>query len=92
MAITSSSSQVSPEIRVHLYDDVVAALTIDLAAMVMTAIMIYHIKSKYTAVGRKEMVIFFYAYFVSVLLDFLLISNIVPFTSAAYKVRRAPFQ
>lgn len=32
------------------------------------------------------MVIFFYLYFIAVLLDFLLISNIVPFTSAAYTV------
>lgn len=32
------------------------------------------------------MVIFFYLYFAAVVLDFLLISNIVPFTSAAYSV------
>lgn len=65
----------------------------------MTAIMIYHIKSKYTAVGtkniqaslqlilgRKEMVNFFYLYFVAVVLDLLLVSNIIPFTSGAYTV------
>lgn len=33
------------------------------------------------------MVIFFYLYFIAVLLDFLLVSNIIPFTSAAYSVQ-----
>jgi hypothetical protein len=31
----------------------VAVVAIDFAAMIMTAIMIYHIKSKYTAVGNN---------------------------------------
>ncbi len=31
----------------------------------MTAIMVYHIRSKYTAVGRKEIVLFFYLYALS---------------------------
>lgn len=29
---------------------------------------------------------FFYLYFIGIVLDFLLISNIIPFTSAAYTV------
>ncbi len=33
----------------------IATLTVDLAAIVMTLIMIYHIKSKYTAVGNQVM-------------------------------------
>jgi len=50
----------------------------------MTAIMIYHIKSKYTAVGRKEMVMFFYLYLVDVILEFLLVSNIISSASTVY--------
>lgn len=63
-----------------------ATLIIHLAAMIMTCIMIYNIKRKYTAVGRKEMVLFFYAYLANVLLDFLLMSNIVSVGSTIYSV------
>ena len=34
----------------------VATLTVDLTAIVMTLIMIYHIKSKYTAVGKQVLI------------------------------------
>ena len=85
----------------YCWQPFVAVVAIDFAAMIMTAIMIYHIKSKYTAVGkeytqrqcgywailgRKEMVMFFYLYFAAVVMEFLLISNIVPFTSVVYSV------
>jgi hypothetical protein len=50
----------------------------------MTSIMISHIKFKYTAVGRKEIVIFFYMYSATILLDFLVISGIIPFSSEVY--------
>lgn len=66
----------------------IAVLVVDIFAAVMTLIMIVHIKSKYTAVGRKEMVLFFYSYMACVLLEILLASNIVPFSSAVYKVAR----
>lgn len=61
---------------------------IDIAAIVMTLVMIYNIRRKYTAVGRKEMVIFFYMYALTIMLDFLLISNIVSSGSGAYKVSK----
>lgn len=73
---------------------IVAVLVIDLCAIIMTIIMITHIKSKYTAVGkisfdsfvgRKEMVQFFYSFFGCMLLEFLLVSNIIPFASPVYK-------
>ncbi len=62
-----------------------ATLVIHLIALIMTAIMIFHIKSKYTAVGRKEIVLFFYMYAVSVILEFFLISGIILTSLVAYK-------
>ncbi len=61
-------------------------LFIDLVAISMTAVMICHIKSKYTAVGRKEMVMFFYLFAIDMLLEFLLVSNLIPVASVAYPV------
>ncbi|KAJ3171729.1 Chitin synthase, class 7 [Geranomyces variabilis] len=61
-----------------------ATLVIHLIALFMTGIMIYHIKTKYTAVGRKEIVMFFYMYFVTIVLEFLTISGIVQTAHAAY--------
>lgn len=52
----------------------------------MTVIMIAHIKSKYTSVGRKEIVQFFYSYLICILSELLLVTNIIPFSSSAYKV------
>lgn len=75
-------------------------LAVDLAAIIMALIMIFHIKRKYTAVGRtlgarvanicsilgrKEMVIFFYLYLGCVLLELLLMSNIIPLSGKMYK-------
>ncbi|KAI0318010.1 chitin synthase III catalytic subunit [Amylostereum chailletii] len=53
-------------------------------AIAMTAIMIYHIRSKYTAVGRKEIVMFFYLYALIELLAIFLDSNIIPTANAVY--------
>jgi hypothetical protein len=50
----------------------------------MTAIMIYNIKSKYTAVGRKEIVVFFYFYAAVTLLEFFLYSGIIPISWPGY--------
>ncbi|KAI8388239.1 chitin synthase III catalytic subunit-domain-containing protein [Radiomyces spectabilis] len=61
-----------------------ATLIIDIVAIIMTAIMIYHIRSKYTAVGRKEIVMFFYLYMVTVFLEMLLITGIIPTSSPVY--------
>ncbi|KAI8141043.1 chitin synthase III catalytic subunit-domain-containing protein [Fennellomyces sp. T-0311] len=61
-----------------------ATLIIDVVAIIMTAIMIYHIRSKYTAVGRKEIVMFFYMYMVTVFLEMLLITDVIPSSSPAY--------
>jgi heme A synthase len=61
-----------------------ATLCMHIVALVMTSIMISHIKFKYTAVGRKEMVMFFYMYALTIIVDFLVVSGIIPFSSAVY--------
>jgi hypothetical protein len=54
--------------------------------MCMTFVMLFNIKSKYTAVGRKELTLFFYLYFLDTVLEMLLVSNILPFGTVTYKV------
>jgi hypothetical protein len=61
-----------------------ATIIIHVIALIMTSIMIYHIKSKYTAVGRKEIVMFFYLYMTLTLLELLLVSGIIPTSSSVY--------
>ncbi|KAG2197374.1 hypothetical protein INT46_006808 [Mucor plumbeus] len=61
-----------------------ATLVIDIVAIVMAAIMIYHIRSKYTAVGRKEIVMFFYLYMITTFLEMLLVTGIIPTSSEVY--------
>ncbi|KAI8926393.1 chitin synthase III catalytic subunit [Entophlyctis helioformis] len=61
-----------------------ATLVIHIIALVMTAIMIFHIKSKYTAVGRKEIVLFFYLYAATTVLEFFVVSGIIPSASSVY--------
>lgn len=61
-----------------------ATIIIHVLALIMTTIMIYHIKSKYTAVGRKEIVMFFYMYMLLTFLELLLVSGIIPTASTLY--------
>jgi len=61
-----------------------ATIIIHICALVMTSIMIYHIKSKYTAVGRKEIVMFFYMYMLTIFLELLLVSGIIPTSNAVH--------
>ncbi|KAK9694506.1 Chitin synthase, class 7 [Basidiobolus ranarum] len=60
-------------------------LIMDLIAMVMTVIMVYNVFLKYTAVGRKEMLIFFYLYFLTLVFDFITMSGLIPASNGAYK-------
>ncbi|TFK68519.1 hypothetical protein BDN72DRAFT_841728 [Pluteus cervinus] len=57
---------------------------VHIIALIMTTIMIVHIRSKYTAVGRKEILMFFYMYmgieFSAIFLD----SAIIPTANSAY--------
>ncbi|OZJ02163.1 hypothetical protein BZG36_04636 [Bifiguratus adelaidae] len=61
-----------------------ATVIMQIIALMMTSVMIYHIKMKYTAVGRKEIVMFFYAFMGTTFLDMLLVSGIVPSASSVY--------
>jgi len=61
-----------------------AACFVHIVAIIMTAIMIFHVRSKYTAVGRKEIVMFFYLYAVIELLAIFLDSAVIPTSSTVY--------
>ncbi|KAJ9069571.1 Chitin synthase, class 7 [Entomophthora muscae] len=62
----------------------VASLIVYVLTLILCIFMIYSIKTKYTAIGRKEMVIFFYIYMLEVICEFVLISGIVPTSSIVY--------
>ncbi|TFK60338.1 hypothetical protein BDN72DRAFT_534481 [Pluteus cervinus] len=57
---------------------------VHIVAIIMTIIMIVHIRSKYTAVGRKEIVMFFWMYAVIELLAIFLDSGIIPTANVSY--------
>ncbi|KAI9495961.1 chitin synthase III catalytic subunit [Zychaea mexicana] len=59
-------------------------LIMDIISIFMTSIMIYHIKTKYTAIGRKEITMFFQLYLMTILLDMLLVTSIIPKASILY--------
>lgn len=61
-----------------------AVCFIHIVAIIMTIIMILHVRSKYTAVGRKEIVLFFYIYAVVELLAIFLDSAVIPTASGVY--------
>lgn len=50
----------------------------------MTLIMLFHVRSKYTAVGRKEIVLFFYIYMFVELLGAFLDSSVIPTSNVVY--------
>lgn len=54
----------------------------------MTLIMLFHVRSKYTAVGRKEMCLFFYIYMFIELLAIFLDSTVIPTGHVVYPVSR----
>ncbi|KAL7414361.1 chitin synthase III catalytic subunit-domain-containing protein [Mrakia frigida] len=60
------------------------ACFIHIIALIMTLIMVLHIRSKYTAVGRKEIALFFYVYAVIELLCLFLDSGIIPTAHVVY--------
>jgi hypothetical protein len=50
----------------------------------MTTIMIFHVRSKYTAVGRKEIITFFYLFMALTVISLILDSGVVPLSSVVY--------
>ncbi|KAL1302332.1 hypothetical protein AAFC00_002742 [Neodothiora populina] len=55
-----------------------------ICALIMTVIMIIHVRGKFTAVGRKEITTFFYFYFLLTIASLLLDCGVVPPGSGAY--------
>ncbi|KAL2005501.1 hypothetical protein VTN00DRAFT_2712 [Thermoascus crustaceus] len=55
-----------------------AADFVHIAALIMTVIMILHVRSKFTAVGRKEITTFFYIYMALTICSLILDSGVVP--------------
>ncbi|KAK4554395.1 Chitin synthase, class 7 [Recurvomyces mirabilis] len=53
-------------------------------ALIMTVIMIIHVRSKFTAVGRKEITTFFYSYVLLTICSLVIDCGVVPPASAAY--------
>ncbi|KAF2190081.1 hypothetical protein K469DRAFT_699679 [Zopfia rhizophila CBS 207.26] len=53
-------------------------------ALIMTVIMIIHVRSKFTAVGRKEITSFFYIYMVLTIVSLILDSGVTAPGSGAY--------
>ncbi|KAK9370024.1 chitin synthase III catalytic subunit [Lipomyces kononenkoae] len=57
---------------------------INIAALAMTAQMAFNIKSKYTAVGRKELISFFYLYAALTVISLCVDCGVVPPASSPY--------
>ncbi|KAK4980877.1 Chitin synthase, class 7 [Elasticomyces elasticus] len=53
-------------------------------ALIMTVVMILHVRSKFTAVGRKEITTFFYSYALLTLSSLIIDCGVVPPGSSAY--------
>ncbi|CAO2655302.1 Nn.00g103660.m01.CDS01 [Neocucurbitaria sp. VM-36] len=53
-------------------------------AMIMTVVMIIHVRSKFTAVGRKEITSFFYVYLLLTIISLVLDAGVAAPGSAAY--------
>ncbi|KAJ3108565.1 Chitin synthase, class 7 [Phlyctochytrium planicorne] len=62
-----------------------AVLLVYIVALLMTFLMIIHVRNKYTGVGRKEMTPFFYFYAAAVVVDFFLVSGLIDVTAGYYK-------
>lgn len=61
-----------------------AASFMHIAALIMTVIMILHVRSKFTAVGRKEITFFFYIYMLLTFFSLILDAGVVPPGSGSY--------
>ena len=89
-AVRSSFSRVSHTSRqlLLILTTHLATCFVHIAALGMTLIMLFHVRSKYTAVGRKEIVLFFYLYMFVELLAIFLDSAIIPTAHEVYPVSR----
>jgi len=53
-------------------------------ALIMTSIMIIHVRSKYTAVGRKEITSFFYIYMALTAISLVLDTGVIPSNNSSF--------
>ncbi|KAK4237741.1 chitin synthase III catalytic subunit [Achaetomium macrosporum] len=61
-----------------------AASAMHIVALVMTVVMILHVRGKFTAVGRKEITTFFYLYMLLTFLSLCIDAGVIPPGSAPY--------
>lgn len=61
-----------------------AASVMHIVALVMTVVMILHVRSKFTAVGRKEILAFFYTYMLLTFFSLVVDAGVVPPGSDPY--------
>jgi hypothetical protein len=61
-----------------------AADFMHILALIMTSIMIIHVRSKFTAVGRKEITTFFYLYMLLTIASLILDAGVVPPGTSAF--------
>ncbi|KAL2255023.1 hypothetical protein VTK26DRAFT_4328 [Humicola hyalothermophila] len=61
-----------------------AASAMHIVALVMTVIMVLHVRGKFTAVGRKEITSFFYLYLLLTFLSLCIDSGVIPPGSTPY--------
>ncbi|KEZ45253.1 Chitin synthase export chaperone [Scedosporium apiospermum] len=61
-----------------------AASAMHIVALIMTVIMVLHVRGKFTAVGRKEITTFFYLYMLLTFISLCVDAGVVPQGSDAY--------
>lgn len=61
-----------------------AASFMHIIALVMTVVMVLHVRSKFTAVGRKEITFFFYIYMLLTFVSLILDAGVIPPGNDAY--------
>ncbi|CAK7225657.1 Chitin synthase, class 7 [Sporothrix curviconia] len=61
-----------------------AASAMHIGALLMTIIMIFHVRGKFTAVGRKEITTFFYIYLLLTCFSLVIDAGVVPPNSSPY--------
>ncbi|KAG5957994.1 Chitin synthase, class 7 [Claviceps arundinis] len=61
-----------------------AASAMHIVALVMTIVMILHVRSKFTAVGRKEILSFFYLYMLLTFISLIVDAGVVPPASGPF--------
>ncbi|KAG5940305.1 Chitin synthase, class 7 [Claviceps sorghi] len=61
-----------------------AASAMHIVALVMTIVMILHVRSKFTAVGRKEILSFFYIYMLLTFISLIVDAGVVPPASGPF--------